>query len=197
MLFTAGATGTFGGAAAVVELIPAGKVRLSSGRLVAADPEVLGGEQPPFTVAVAPGTYPVTVAGVRFVERPDRVRVAAARLEVSDRPVVRWELALQEGQSLLDLGAGEYYGFGVDTGQASFADADVWQALAERDPDGRDQWEDAWIEYGRVAAERHFVVVDDGAMIAWPSGWGDGSYPTWIGYDATGDVACFVADMRL
>ena len=164
---------------------------------MAADPEVLSGAEPSFTVTVPPGTYPVVLVGVRYAERPDRLRVAAARLEITDRPVVRWELGLQEGQSLLDLGAGEYYGFGVDSGQASFADADVWQSLAERDPDGRDQWEDDWIEYGRIAAERHFVVVDDGAMIAWPSGWGDGSYPTWIGYDADGEVACFVADMRL
>ncbi|MGN9813547.1 DUF4241 domain-containing protein [Micromonospora sp. BQ11] len=29
------------------------------------------------------------------------------------------------------------------------------------------------------------------------SGWGDGAYPTWIGRDADGTVACFVADMLL
>ena len=185
----------FGGSSA--ELISAGTLRLSSGRIVAADPEVFSGAQPAFTVTVDPGAYPIVLAGVRFAERPERLRVAAARLAVSDQPVVRWEMALQDGQSLLDLGAGEFYGFGVDSGQASFADADAWEALAERDLDGRDKWEDDWIEYGRIAAEQHFVVVDDGAMIAWPSGWGDGSYPVWIGYDSADRVACFVADMRL
>jgi hypothetical protein len=34
-------------------------------------------------------------------------------------------------------------------------------------------------------------------MAAWSSGWGDGVYPTWIGYDATGGLVCFVADMLL
>ncbi|MEU5950442.1 DUF4241 domain-containing protein, partial [Micromonospora sp. NPDC047465] len=29
------------------------------------------------------------------------------------------------------------------------------------------------------------------------SGWGDGAYPTWIGYDTTDAVTCFVADMLL
>ncbi|MGA5305407.1 DUF4241 domain-containing protein [Nucisporomicrobium flavum] len=194
LLFTVGATVTFG----VVDLVPAGSVRLTSGRLVAADPSSIGATpEPPYAVTVAPGTYPVTVSRVRSADRPDRPRVAAARLEVSDRPVVRWELALQDGQSVLDLGNGEFYGFGVDSGLASFADADLWRSLSERDHDGRDAWEDDWLELGQVAGEQQFVVVEAGGMVAWPSGWGDGSYPTWIGYDDAGSVACFVADMRL
>ena len=197
MLFSAGAEGAFGGRRGVVELVAAGDLRLTSGRLVAADPEVLGEAAPPFTAAVAPGTYPVTVSCVRFAGQPGHVRVAAARLQVTGRPVARWALALQDGQSLLDLGAGEFYGFGVDSGHASFADADVWRALAARDGDGRDAWEDRWADLGQRAAREQFVVVDDGAMVAWPSGWGDGSYPTWVGHDAAGEVACFVADMRL
>jgi hypothetical protein len=34
-------------------------------------------------------------------------------------------------------------------------------------------------------------------LIAYHSGWGDGSYPTWIGRSTSGDVACFVTDMLL
>lgn len=34
-------------------------------------------------------------------------------------------------------------------------------------------------------------------LIAYRSGWGDGSYPTWIGRDADGHVICFLADMLL
>ena len=34
-------------------------------------------------------------------------------------------------------------------------------------------------------------------LIAFQSGWGDGSYPVWIGRSADGEVACFVADMLL
>jgi len=34
-------------------------------------------------------------------------------------------------------------------------------------------------------------------VVAWASGWGDGAYPTWIGRDSSGEIACFVADMLL
>lgn len=34
-------------------------------------------------------------------------------------------------------------------------------------------------------------------LIAFHSGWGDGSYLVWIGRSADGQVACFVADMLL
>jgi hypothetical protein len=40
-------------------------------------------------------------------------------------------------------------------------------------------------------------VIDSGAMVVWTSGWGDGAYPTWIGYAEGGAVTCFVADMLL
>lgn len=39
---------------------------------------------------------------------------------------------------------------------------------------------------------------DSGAnLIAFSTGWGDGCYPTWIGRSASGDIACFVADMHV
>ncbi|MFD9736365.1 DUF4241 domain-containing protein [Umezawaea sp. NPDC059074] len=34
-------------------------------------------------------------------------------------------------------------------------------------------------------------------LVAFGSGWGDGSYPVWGGRTAEGAVACFVADMLL
>jgi hypothetical protein len=40
-------------------------------------------------------------------------------------------------------------------------------------------------------------MPDGGGLIAYHSGWGDGSYPTWIGRDENGEVLCFVTDMLL
>ncbi|MDT5032034.1 MAG: hypothetical protein QOC94_2205 [Actinoplanes sp.] len=44
------------------------------------------------------------------------------------------------------------------------------------------------------------AVVDEltGAnIIQVSSGWGDGVYPTFVGYTAAGEVACFVTDFQV
>ena len=63
---------------------------------------------------------------------------APTRLDVADRPVASWELALRHGQDPLDLGYHEFFGFGVDADIACFVDADPCDRLSEvwRDLDG-------------------------------------------------------------
>ncbi len=163
----------------------AGKLRLTSGRLVAADPSSLEFDAEPFTVSVPPGAYPVSISLATYLDDPRHSRVSAARLDVSDRPTARWELALRDGQNPIDLGHRQYFGFGVDAGMACFVDADASERM-----------QDVWLTLDGLVDPRH-RTIDSGAMVAWSSGWGDGSYPTWIGYDTAGHVTCFVADMLL
>ena len=161
----------------------AGPLHLPSGRVVAADPSELDYGEEPFVATVPPGTYPVTVSIATFLDDPAHQRVAAARLDITAQPPVRWEMALRAGQDPLDLGRGEYYGFGVDAGLACFVDEDNRERLA-------DEWQ-------RLADLRTVATLAGGDMVAWSSGWGDGVYPTWTGHTDSGAVACFVADMRL
>jgi uncharacterized protein DUF4241 len=162
------------------DVVAAGKLRMPSGRLVAAAPDETGEVAPaPFTVTVEPGVYPLTVSLARIEGDVADIRVAAVRLEVTDRPVVSWELARQPGQDLLELADGHYFGVGVDGGLACFADADLWAPWSDRD------------------GQEEFTLVDDGAMLVYHAGWGDGAYPTWLGRDAAGEVVCFVTDMLL
>jgi hypothetical protein len=163
----------------------AGNLHLTSGRLVAADPSSLDFDADPFIVTVPPGTYPVTISLATFLDDPRHSRVCAARLDIGDRPTVQWTLALRDGEEPLDLGFQGYFGFGVDAGMACFVDADATERL-----------KDVWLTLDGLVEPRH-RTIDSGAMVAWSSGWGDGVYPTWIGYDAAGAVTCFVADMLL
>ncbi|SBT46686.1 DUF4241 domain-containing protein [Micromonospora auratinigra] len=185
-LFVAGVDRTVGDGAerARLELRHLGDLRLPSGRLIATDPAWLEHDLVPYAVTVPPGCYPVTLSLARIGDDPRHVRVAAARLTVTDRPVHRWEMALRPGQELLDLGHDEFFGFGVDAGMACFVDADEAAGRIE-----------TWRTF-RIG-EQPYLRVEDGGMVLWASGWGDGAYPTWIGRDADGGVACFVADMLL
>ncbi len=177
---------------------PAGQVHLPSGRLVTRDPTYAACAQDSgFTVTVAPGSYPVEIAFAAYeTERSGRAlaidEITAARVRISDRPTVRWESALLEGQDPRLLGDGEFYGFGVDGGLGSFVDATAAGALGECFFDE--------MGAGRVREDGEGVMtLDDpesGAnLIAFPSGRGDGSYPVWIGRDGDGHVTCFVADL--
>jgi len=166
-----------------------GRLRLETGRIVAADPVTvdLQGEQAaaPYTVTLAPGEYAVETARLRSTGRETDV-VAAARVRVSDEAVATWELALRPGQDERLLGASEFFGFVVDSGTAAFMDASAVSALAA--------YQDA-----EDAEAAEATIPGDGVaeLLTFPSGKGDGSYPVWIGRDAAGDVACLVADMRL
>jgi len=184
-LFTAGIQVTYNDRQLRLSVHSVGQLHLPTGRLIAADPSSLDLGARPFSVAAPPGNYPVSVGLATFVDDPKHSRVTAARLNISDRPAVRWEMALHQGQERLDLGYREFFGFGVDAGMACFVDADLTEPM-----------KDVWRTLGGLVEPRYHTI-GSGDMVAWSSGWGDGVYPTWIGYDPTGAVTCFVADMRL
>ncbi|MFC5744534.1 DUF4241 domain-containing protein [Actinomadura rugatobispora] len=175
-----------------VEVWRAGAGRFSSGKVAAADPGWLDSDVAPFTTAVSPGEYDLVLSRLRLDDPPEAAIVAAARLEISEQPVASWELALRDGQDPRTLGEGEFFGFGVDAGLGCFVDAAALPSLAEI-------VEEAWEETfsGDETGPAHeFTDPGTGAnLIAFRSGFGDGSYPTWIGRDERGGVACFVADM--
>ncbi|MBP2330469.1 hypothetical protein JOF56_010854 [Kibdelosporangium banguiense] len=170
------------------EVVPAGVLRMPSGSLIVIDPGYLGlGHQPrPFTATAPPGEYPVELAVVDG-------RTAGARVIVSHEPVATWELALREGQDPRQLGNKEFYGFGVDSGQACFLDAAAMPGLDEAGDDLVDDLTDT--------PEDGSVSLDDprtGAnLVAFWSGPGDGAYPVWVGRTESGQAACFVADFLM
>ncbi|MFS8095587.1 DUF4241 domain-containing protein [Lentzea alba] len=182
---------------AVVEVVEAGTVRLPTGRLVASDPAWLDADLAPFTTTLPPGDYRVELSVLRFDDHPNHERVAAAKLIVSPDTVVSWELALEPGQDTLLLGDDQFYGFGVDAGMGCFVDAAACGALEEMISEAMDENRDLL----EAVAETHSTVLTEPTsgttLVAYSSGWGDGSYPTWIGRTASGEVACFVSDMLI
>ncbi|MFD3337232.1 DUF4241 domain-containing protein [Streptomyces sp. NPDC058700] len=180
---------------AVATVTELGELGLPTGRLVACDPIVHLGDDDarpdPFTVTVPPGRYPVQTAVVD-VEHPFPHRViAAARLIIRDTPVVRWEPAAVPGQDPADLA-----GYGVDAGVGCFYDAAAHHSFPGTQDEEGVVWET--MDSSPPGPTAFLAEGEDGHTVAvFDSGWGDGSYPTWIGRDADGEAACFVTDFRV
>lgn len=172
---------------ALVELFtPGTRLELPEG-VGTADPYQLSAGLAPFAAAVAPGVYPVELAKVRF---GDGVGVAAAKVTISQEPVVSWQLALRPGQDTALLGDGEFHGFRVDTGLAGLVDVDAVPAFEARLKDGEDPFDEP--EDDLIHTPK---PVSGANVIAFSSGWGDGAYPTWVGLAEDGAVAAFVVDL--
>lgn len=179
-----------------------GELRLTSGRIVAADPGYGPDGLEPFTVTVAPGSYRVELSrlAIRYNGGGEDERAAAVRLVIGDAPVTTWEMALLPGQKKEGLPTGHYFGFGVDSGVASFLDADAVPALERLAPTEATAADGLGPIYDGLDGAIGVNAVDPqtGAnVVAWYSGWGDGSYPVWFGRDASGAVVQVVADMLL
>ncbi|MFE3287935.1 DUF4241 domain-containing protein, partial [Streptomyces sp. NPDC059233] len=202
--FTSGATFSYeDGSTGTLAVAEGGSLWLPTGRVVACDPFVYvgGGDPAAFTAQVEPGRYRVEVAMATLTPagEPEPApgeghrRVAAARLVIRDTPAASWELALRGGQDPSGLGDGEYFGYGVDAGTGCFYDAAADESFPDCEGDVGPLW-DAFEKTGH-APGAHRVEGEAGHdLVAFSSGWGDGSYPTWVGRDAEGEITCFVTD---
>ena len=181
-----------------------GELHLTSGKLVACDPLTLADSEP-FKVNLIPGHYPV-ILSVAHIQRNNDQRLAYAILRFSEQTPVRWELATKPGEDISFLKEGEVFGYGVDSGTGCFMDADaaqiiddsiyaeteeeilVYQLLERLEKNKSRTW--CWAD----------MRVDDESqanVIAFSSGWGDGIYATYFGYDAEGNIVCVVTDFNL
>lgn len=174
-------------------IFDAGRLRMTSGRIKACDPLVNIG-RPPFAVEVPNGQFPVRLA---LVEGGiDRGRVAFARVDFSSEPVTRWEMALVGGQDVATLKADEFFGYPVDAGIGSFVDAET-ATVADRQMSADENLAEGWIDQGDRKTPPTFyldVAIGPGNIIMFTSGWGDGVYASWFGYDAQGRVAALLTD---
>jgi hypothetical protein len=182
----------------VIEPHLIGEVTFPTGQVVGCDPLTLP-DTPPFTVAVAPGRYPLRAwVAVLYHDNAeyDR-RVAALQLIIRDEPATRWQPALVEGQDPAALDEDAFFGYAVDAGTGTLADPAALRPVAGWD---FPRFEDLYFRVppperpvpGVVAA---ITDEESGAnLISVCSGWGDGVYPTFIGYTASGDISSFVTD---
>lgn len=190
-----------------LRVVRLGEMEITSGRVILVDPFLMSTRDTPLALSVAPGRYPVDLAVADAGESGQRV--ALARLLLSPAPAVRWSMAVTDEQDLTTLRGLEVFGYGVDAGTGAFVDGAVPAWLDARYPSSAfEQYQDVqedWQRRGEAAAETlgipyGFALIErlgpgDAAMFS--SGWGDGHYASWIGYDADGRPVAIVTDFAV
>ena len=173
-----------------------GLLNVPTGKIIACDPFIYN-EDEPFNIGFPIGQFPVelSIAKINGDER-----VGFARIRFSDNVPVNWVMAVCEGQDVTSLKANEFFGYGVDAGTGAFMDemnAKVFsEYLDEKDDNFKKITDEMEKTYKHTRSwllwEKHGSNV---AMFS--SGWGDGHYTTYIGYDINNNICRLVTDFGL
>lgn len=180
-----------------VRVVSIGELAVPTGRLIVTDPYA-NPDPVPLSLTVPPGRYPVLLSLARR-ESDEFENVAAAMVRFADAVPVSWRPALWPGQDEGSLGENQFFGYPVDSGNGAFMDSAGSAAFERlRDPEMR------YIARIGAEQERHLadggwanVIVDSATalnVVLFPSGFGDGTYPSYWGHDSAGRVVRLVTD---
>jgi hypothetical protein len=170
-----------------------GEIRLTSGKLIACDAFVTG--EAPFSKSVPVGSFPlyVAIAGIGEDER-----IGFAKIVFAPGQIESWELATTEGQDASTLKKGEIFGYGVDSGTGAFMDVEALRAYEAQRKLGGEKFDqrlfDELDKTYRHTRSWYLLQTDKGTVAMFSSGYGDGVYPTYRGYDGAGKLVAVITD---
>jgi len=178
-----------------------GELVVPSGKIIACDPLIGPDTRYYFKKTIEPGHYPVIVSVADFQPHAD-TRIACAMLRISDGTPVRWESAFINEKD-------DRITYGVDAGTGCFVDLDAAQILEDLFSD-EDEFEglcdlilaemknNSLGKY-RTAGWANMQINKDteANIITFTSGWGDGGYASFWGYDERGKLTSLVTDFAL
>lgn len=179
-----------------------GGLKIVSGRISASDPFVSIDARKPFSEPVPNGTFPVRLAIAQGGINDGRI--AFARVDFSSTPAVEWRMAVIAGQDAATLKPGEIFGYPVDAGTGSFYDPKAGEALNALLKVNSDAWQD-WQTQGEANGKaaslkpNFFLMLPAGEtnVAIFASGWGDGFYASYFGFDKDGRVVALVTDFAI
>ena len=192
-----------------IDTLDIGEVNLPTGEILACDPLVELGEAKTFLQKTPVGKFPVKIAVVLSEDYGNRY--ACVKVEFNKNKPVVYELAVTGNEKEMDeAGEDEFYGFGVDAGMGCVADkksqdeySKYWKKL-EEEGNADNPYDDIFEElleesfkkfpkYQRDCGDwANFIIPDTDLNIPiFASGWGDGYYPCYFGYDKKGELCGF------
>ncbi len=137
-----------------------------------------------------PGDYPVLVAVARLPNGDERI--AFARVQLSDTPAAQWTAATCTGEDPATLKPGERFGYGVDSCLGGFIADEVIETLQTELPDHMDYVIHRMEETTRLSWSWARLRGEHGNGIIFSSGYGDGHYASYIGYDKDDNVTALL-----
>jgi hypothetical protein len=165
-----------------------GQLSIESGKLIAADP-ISVRDVSALSQVFPTGNFPVQLAMARI---KDDQRVAYARILFSNKQVKRWEFALKPGLSYRKITDSTIYCFAVDAGTAMFVDS---ASKNECDP------MESWKTISKKLEQSNWTGFIDSCGTTnaayFSTGYGDGCYATYIGFDKKGKVCRLLVDFGL
>jgi len=174
-----------------IETKQLGDLIVRSGRITVCDPLA-----PSVVMSLARevpnGEHPVEVA-IAKMGKDQRVALGCVRFSKA-RPA-RWEIATAKGQNAKKLAPGEFYGYGVDAGTGCFVDTKSFDALEEE--------EAGEAIFGGLEKTRVYtwawtnLKLGSANVVCFSSGYGDGFYASYWGFDAKGALVALVTDFGL
>ena len=173
-----------------------GKLHVANGQIIACDPLLFDDEEP-FDTVFPIGHFSVELA---IADINTDERVGFARIKFSDTSPIRWKIAVTADQDPTSLGEDDIFGYPVDSGNGCFMDTSAgknYSAYLEEDEDN----------YDNIIDEMEVTYKDTRSWLLWnregfnvamfSTGWGDGLFATYIGYDAENRICRLVSDFGL
>ena len=190
----------------MVDILDIGSINISSGKIITCDPFIDLEDASSYIQRVPVGVYKTKICVVPSEEWGDRY--ACVKVEINENLPKRYELAMVGSEDIeSEIEEGEYYGFGVDAGMGCIADEkaqrafkDFWEERRSKDnsidpynnlfcdllEENAGAYPKYQMEYGDWLNCR--IPDTDKNILIFASGWGDGYYPTYFGYDENNDI---------
>ena len=193
-------------------ILDMGEIEFPTGNIIVRDPLVwLNRDEKAYLTSVPRGKYRIETLVVKLEE--DHYRYALSRVRFTENvPKIYYE-ALKGDENLDDVDGDSIFGFNVDAGLATIVDVetrnaycnfkDIWYA----ENPNKNIYDDFFAEVFAKNAEENPVYQREGgdwinfkipnSELSIPmiqSGFGDGRYPVYFGYDENGELCDLVVE---
>jgi hypothetical protein len=189
-----------------IKMVDMGLLIVPTGNIVVCDPLAIP-DFAPLNRKIPKGEYPVKIYLADFGN--NHLRVTLAQLEIAPGRAERWVLAVRDGEDVTKLkDKADYFGFPVDAGMGCFWDEKTRDAFVKLDNELyrtnrkgiyelylEDEFKKSSIDGEDMGNWATYTVPGtklNATMFS--SGWGDGHYPAYWGFDKDNNLVSLVID---